>query len=66
MWEAVVAALSVFISVVLTALAMAWRYRKVIGVVVDWLLEAYRDGRITREELAILFKRLGRSLEEVE
>jgi len=65
-WEAVVAALSAFISAVLTALAMAWRYRKVIGVVVDWLLEAYRDGRITREELAILFKRLGRSLEEVE
>ena len=66
MWEAVVAAISAFISAALTALAMAWRYRKVIGVVVDWLLEAYRDGRITKDEVAILFKRLGRSLEEVE
>jgi len=62
--------LSHFISfaagVLVSAITLAWRHRRVIAVVVGWLLQASRDGRITKDELALLLKRLGRELEALE
>jgi len=49
-----------------SAVALAWRHRKVLMAVVDWAVKAMADGRITKKELAELFKALGRELEAAE
>jgi len=49
----------------ITALTLAWKYRKIIKVVIEWWVSAYQDGRITKDELAMLLIALGKSLKDV-
>jgi hypothetical protein len=50
--------------VLITAITLAWRYRRIIEAVIEWWMQAYKDGRITKEELADLLELLGRKLRE--
>ncbi|RLI81682.1 MAG: hypothetical protein DRP01_10680, partial [Archaeoglobales archaeon] len=50
--------------VVVTWLAWAWRHRKLIITIVDWAMEAAKDGKITWEEFAILCERMGKIARE--
>jgi hypothetical protein len=64
MWEVLSHFVSFAGGVLITAIALAWRYRRIIEAVVDWGLKALADGRLTKEEVADLFELLGRKLRE--
>jgi len=57
---------SFLLGALVSAVALAWRHRRVVMALVDWFIKAQADGRITRAELAELFKILGRELEPAE
>jgi hypothetical protein len=50
--------------VLVTAITLAWRYRRIVEAVVDWGIKALSDGRLTKEEVADLLELLGRELRE--
>jgi hypothetical protein len=50
--------------VIITAITLAWKHRRVIEAVVEWGFKALADGRLTKEEVADLFETLGRRLRE--
>ena len=58
-WEALSGVIGAIAGCIITWAAWAWRHRKLIAVVVDWLIEAAKDGRITWEEFARLCDRMG-------
>jgi len=57
--------LSFIAGVLVTAIMLAWRHREQIQIIVDWFLQAYKDGKITKQELGELLIRLGKSLKDV-
>jgi len=49
---------------IIGALVVMWRYRRLIAYAVQWVTKAYKDEKITREELADFLEGLGRKLRE--
>jgi len=57
--------LSFIAGALIAGLTLAWKHRKQIAIIIDWWVSAYQDGRITKDELAMLLIALGKSLKEV-
>ena len=64
MIESLAASIGFICGVIVTWLAWAWKHRKLIITIVDWLIQATRDGKITWEEFAMLCERMGKIARE--
>ena len=64
MLEVVSHFLALLAGVLVTWLIWAWKHRKLVIAVVDWFIQALKDGRITWREFSVLCKRMGKIAEE--
>jgi hypothetical protein len=59
-----VAAFGFFIGAFTVAFRLVLRHRRLVAKMWDWALDAFKDGKITKEELGRLFIIVGSYLEE--
>ena len=62
MWNLILNFAYFVAGVVLSALALAWKHRRAIAIFIEWLYAAAEDGKISKEELAVLLEAIAKYL----
>ena len=48
--------------IIISALTLAWKHRRAIAIFIEWLYAAAEDGKISKEELAVLLEAIAKYL----